>query len=351
MDGRRPSLDPYRLLRPLLFRLDPERAHDLALGLGELAGRRPRLLGPLASPPPAALRSTLAGLPLASPIGLAAGLDKDARLLAVWRALGFGFAEIGTVTPRPQPGNPRPRLLRLADEGAIVNRMGFNSEGADAVARRLERRPAGLVVGANLGRNRETAEIDAPGDYALAFERLAPAVDYVVLNVSSPNTPGLRGLQAPEALARLLAAVAPVRARLGLERQPLLVKLAPDLEESALGPIVERALDGGADGLVATNTSVDRALLPPGARAAVEAWGPGGISGRPLAGRAAAVRRRLLSLLDGRAPLVACGGIGTPAEARAALEDGAAAVQIYSALVFEGPGLVGRINAVLAGVR
>ena len=340
--------DPYALVRPLLFRLDAERAHELALRFGELSGRLRPLLRSLAASPDPSLACSLAGLRLATPVGLAAGLDKDARLLPFWQAVGFGFVEIGTVTPRPQAGNPRPRLFRLPSDGLILNRMGFNSEGADVVARRLEDRPRGLVVGGNVGKNRETADADAATDYALAYERIAPHVDYAVLNVSSPNTPGLRSLQGPESLAVLLDAVTSVRSRLGLERQPLLVKLAPDMDGHDLPAIVERALAEGADGLVATNTSIDPDLVPAASRARVDAWGPGGISGRPLAARASAVRRDVFAALDGRAPLIACGGIGSPAEARAALADGAAAVQVYSALVFEGPGLVRRINDGLA---
>ena len=347
MDAPPPRFDPYRLVRPFLFRLEAERAHDATLRLGELVGHVPFALRTLASPPEARLACSLAGLRLGSPLGLAAGLDKGARLLPLWKALGFGFVEIGTVTPRPQPGNPRPRLFRVPADGLILNRMGFNSEGADVVARRLEKRPAGLVVGGNIGKNKETSEADAAADYASAYERIAPLVDYVVLNISSPNTPGLRDLQGPEAIERLLWAVEPLRSRLGLERQPLLVKLAPDLDERDLAPIVEAALGQGADGLVATNTTVDRAVLGPTARARVEAWGAGGISGTPLAGLARRIRQRVLEVLDERAPLIACGGIGTPQDAAQALADGATAVQIYSALIFEGPMLVRRLNAAL----
>jgi dihydroorotate dehydrogenase len=348
MSGTRVIRDPYRLLRSLLFRLDAERAHELTIRLGGLAQRSPRLLAALGGPPPPGLACFLGPLRLASPVGLAAGLDKGGRLLRLWQALGFGFVEVGTVTPRPQAGNPRPRLYRIPSERLILNRMGFNSEGADVVARRLEHRPAGLVVGGNVGRNRATPDADAPADYARAYERLAPHVDYAVLNVSSPNTPGLRHLQAPDSLARLLDAATAVRRRLGLEHQPLFVKLAPDIDERDLGPIVERALAEGADGIVATNTTVDRRLVPLRARAQVEAWGEGGISGAPLAERAAHVRRVVSAALDGRGALVACGGIGSPEAARAALADGAAAIQVYSGIVFEGPGLARRINDALA---
>ncbi len=331
----------YRFLRPLVFRMDPERAHDLAFALGERVCDWPKL--PEAELDPA-LERTVAGLRFPSPLGLAAGLDKGARLLPLWKALGLGSVEIGTVTPRPQPGNPNPRLFRLPEEGLVLNRMGFNSEGADVVAERLRERPPGLVVGGNLGKNKETPEERALEDYRAAYGRIAPWVDYTVLNVSSPNTPGLRNLQAPALLEPLLAGMLGLRKELGLERQPLFLKLAPDLAPEDLDAIVDVALASGIDGLVATNTTLDRAIVSPARRPRVEAWGAGGLSGRGLGPKAREVRRRILARLGGRLPLVACGGIGSAEEARRALADGAALVQIYSALIFEGPGLVRRIN-------
>ena len=309
--------EPHRLL----FALDAERAHHLAVMLG-------RLLPP--APAPAGLAREVLGIRFPSPLGLAAGMDKDATHLGLWKRLGFGFAEVGTVTPRPQPGNPRPRLFRLPEAGLILNRMGFNSDGMEAVARRLERRPEGLAVGVNVGKNRDGDE----SDYAVAYRRLAPLADYAVLNVSSPNTPGLRRLQAPEAIARILESV--LEHRVG----PVLVKISPDDDPEAT---VEAALAAGADGIVATNTTVDRALVPPEFRARVEAWGDGGISGAPLRERARRVRERS----SGRGVLVACGGIGSPDDAVRALGEGAALVQIYSALVFDGPSLVRQINEAL----
>ncbi len=330
----------YRLVSPILFRLDAERAHELALGLGRLL--------PVSSPPPPELARDVLGLRFSSPLGLAAGMDKDARYLALWRRLGFGFVEIGTVTPRPQAGNPRPRLYRLPEAGLLLNRMGFNSEGAEAVARRLERRPAGLVVGGNIGKNRETPEEAALGDYEASFTRIAPLVDYVVLNVSSPNTPGLRRLQAPESLARLVEGIVALRGRLGLDRLPVLVKLAPDLDEAELDATVDAALAGGAAGIVATNTTVDRGGVPGRHRAAVEAWGEGGISGAPLREPARRVRRRIIERIQGRSTLIACGGLVTPGDVARALDEGAALAQIYTGLVLEGPDLVRRVNRELA---
>jgi len=342
----------YRLLKPALFRFPPERAHGLAFGLGRFLQSLPGFAGAAATlqgAPAPALQRRVAGLTFPTPLGLAAGLDKGAELLPLWKALGFGHVEIGTVTPRPQPGNPRPRVFRLPAEELLLNRMGFNSEGAATVAGRLRERPAGLVVGGNLGKNKETPESAALADYAEAYRWIAPQVDYIALNVSSPNTPGLRNLQAPAALEPLLAGMLACRKELGLEAQPLFLKLAPDLADEDLDGIVEVAAASGISGLIATNTTLDRGIVTPVHRDQVEAWGAGGLSGRPLAGKARAVRLRILGRLRGRLPLIACGGICGPDDTRAALSDGAALVQVYSALIFQGPGLVRRINAALAG--
>jgi len=341
------TLDPYRLVRPLLFRLDPETAHGLCFFLGGLAQRAPGLpglvQGLLGRPDPAVAREAF-GLKFRSPIGLAAGLDKGAQLLPLWKALGFGFVEIGTVTPRPQPGNPRPRLFRFPDEGLILNRMGFNSEGADAVARRLRHRPAGLVVGGNIGKNKATEEAAALDDYRAAYRVIAPLVDYIALNLSSPNTPGLRRLQAPAALAPLLEGMLALRRELGLERQPMLVKLAPDLPGPELDAIVEVLVASGVEGIIATNTTLDRGIVSELNRPRVEALGDGGLSGRGLKVKAQAVQRRILQRLPPQVGLMACGGIGSGEDAAQALQDGAALVQVYSALIFEGPLLVRRMN-------
>ncbi|GLH69239.1 dihydroorotate dehydrogenase (quinone) [Geothrix rubra] len=334
-------MDLYGLARPLLFRLDPETAHDLAFWLGARACAWPTLRAPEM---PEGLHRTVFGLDFPSPLGLAAGLDKGATLLPLWQALGFGHVEIGTVTPRPQPGNPKPRLFRFPQAGLILNRMGFNSEGAEVVAARLRDRPQGLIVGGNLGKNKETPEAQALDDYRDAYRLLAPHVDYVALNVSSPNTPGLRNLQAPEALKPLLAGMLDLRKEMGLERQPLLLKLAPDLAPEDLDAIVEVAAASGISGLIATNTTLDRGVVAEPLRAQVEAKGAGGLSGVPLKAKAREVRRRLLAALRGRLPLVACGGLGSAEDVQGALDDGAALAQVYSALIFEGPGLVGRIH-------
>ncbi len=334
-------MDLYGALRPLIFRLDPETAHNLAFWLGARAAAWPNLPEPDHAP---ALRRNAFGLSFPTPLGLAAGLDKGATLLPLWKSLGFGHVEIGTVTPRPQPGNPRPRLFRFPEAGLILNRMGFNSEGADAVAARLRHRPAGLIVGGNLGKNKETPEAAALDDYRAAYRLIAPQVDYTALNVSSPNTPGLRNLQAPEALKPLLAGMLDLRKELGLERQPLLLKLAPDLAPEDLDAIVEVAVASGISGLIATNTTLDRGVVAEPLRALVESKGAGGLSGIPLKTKAREVRRRILAALRGRLPLVACGGLGSAEDVKGALEDGAALAQVYSALIFEGPALVSRIH-------
>ncbi|GLH72518.1 dihydroorotate dehydrogenase (quinone) [Geothrix limicola] len=338
-------MDLYGALRPLLFRLDPETAHNLAFWLGARACAWPRWPEP---EHPSALRRSALGLDFPSPLGLAAGLDKGATLLPVWKYLGFGHVEIGTVTPRPQPGNPKPRLFRFPEAGLILNRMGFNSEGAEVVAARLRHRPTGLVVGGNLGKNKETPEAQALDDYRAAYRLIAPEVDYIALNVSSPNTPGLRNLQAPEALKPLLAGMLELRKEMGLERQPLLLKLAPDLAEEDLDAIVDVAVAAGISGLIATNTTLDRSVVDEPLRALVESKGAGGLSGAPLKAKARQVRQRILTALRGRLPLVACGGLGSAQDVQGALEDGAALAQIYSALIFEGPNLVDRIHRGLA---
>jgi dihydroorotate dehydrogenase len=294
------------------------------------------------------LARTVCGLSFPSPLGLAAGLDKGAELLSIWKALGFGFVEIGTVTPRPQPGNPKPRLFRLPQEGLILNRMGFNSEGAEVVARRLKKRPQGLVVGGNLGKNKVTPEEGALEDYRTAYRLIAPEVDYTAINISSPNTPGLRKLQAPEALKPLLEGLLTTRKEVGLEAQPIFVKLAPDLPFEELDAILEVIAASGFSGIIATNTTLDRGIVSEPNRSKVEAWGDGGLSGRGLKAKATEVQRRILQRLPESMKLMACGGIENGRDAKAALDQGAALVQIYSALIFQGPGLPAAINRELA---
>lgn len=318
----------------LLHRLDPERAHDLALA-GLRTGLAP-LPAPFASP---RLGVTLAGLRLSNPLGLAAGFDKNAVALAGLARCGFGFVEVGAVTPRPQPGNPRPRLFRLPAERAVINRFGFNNDGAAAVAARLARRPRGCVLGLNLGANKDSA--DRPGDFAQVLSACGAHVDFATVNVSSPNTERLRELQGPAALAALLARV--TEARAGLDRPlPLFLKLAPDLSDDDLAQIAEVALAAGIDGIVATNTTLSREGLT-GTHAA-EA---GGLSGAPLFERSTRVLARLSQLTDGRLPLIGVGGVSSAEDAYAKIRAGATAVQLYTALVYGGLSLV---PAILRGL-
>jgi dihydroorotate dehydrogenase len=276
---------------------------------------------------------------------VAAGLDKNAIAIDGLAALGFGFVEIGTVTPRPQAGNPRPRLFRLPEDRAVVNRMGFNNDGATVVAARLRRRAerlaregrSGVVVGVNIGKNKATADEHAVDDFVLAATALAPVAGYLVVNVSSPNTPGLRDLQAVDRLGPLLGAVRDAADAASARRVPLLVKIAPDLADGDVDAVADLALDLGLDGIVATNTTIGRTGLR-GAPVRVAAIGAGGLSGPPLRERSLAVLRRLHDRVGDRLTLVSVGGVSSAADVRARLAAGARLVQAYTAFVYEGPG-------------
>ncbi|MBC7132039.1 MAG: quinone-dependent dihydroorotate dehydrogenase [Roseovarius sp.] len=319
-----------RLGLGLLHRLDPERAHGLALGALRL-GLVP-LPGPVSTP---RLRTTLAGLDLANPVGLAAGFDKNARALTPLCRAGFGFVEVGAVTPRAQPGNPRPRLFRLTEDRAVINRFGFNNEGMAAVARRLARRPAGGVIGLNLGANKDSA--DRAADFAQVLAHCGAHLDFATVNVSSPNTERLRELQGAEALSALLEGVMAARARLA-RPIPVFLKIAPDLDDKALAEIAGVALGSGLAGIIATNTTLSRDGLESAHRGQA-----GGLSGAPLFARSTRVLARLSELLGGRLPLIGVGGVGSAEDAYAKIRAGASAVQLYSALVYQGLSLVPRI--------
>jgi len=342
----------YPLIKPLLFRMDAERAHDVTQAVVRAAGAVPGVVAlerAVYGPPGPALRQRVWSVDFPSPVGLAAGFDKDARLVAPLLALGFGFVETGTVTPRAQPGNPRPRLFRLAADRALINRMGFNSRGVDQAAERLRRLGPRLApVGVNVGKNRDTALEEADADYVAVMERVYPWADYIAVNVSSPNTPGLRNLQGRAALSALAAAVAAARERLtdrhGV-RRPLLLKLAPELDEAGLRDVVEVALEHGLDGLIATNTTTARDGLRSPNREE-----PGGLSGRPLHRRALEVVATLYGLSGGSLPIVGVGGIFGAEEAYAFIRAGASLVQVYTGLIYRGPGLVREINTGLAAL-
>jgi dihydroorotate dehydrogenase len=331
----------YQLIRLALQRLPAETAHELTLRALELGASRflPRTAS--REPDPPILAQRLWGLEFPNPLGLAAGYDKDARVPDAMRRFGFGFVEIGTVTPRPQSGKRKPRLFRLGEDQAVINRMGFNSGGLDAVVRRLAGRLRSGVVGVNLGKNRDTE--DAAADYAEGISRAARLADYLVVNVSSPNTPGLRDLQHRALLGSLLHRLMNVREATGC-RVPLLVKIAPDLTAEECGDIAQVALDTGLDGLIVSNTTVAR---PPDllSRHAHEA---GGLSGRPLFAPSTALLADMYRLTQGRLPLIGAGGIANAADAYAKIRAGASLVQLYTALVFAGPDLVGQIKSGLA---
>jgi dihydroorotate dehydrogenase len=333
--------DYYAWVGPLIRMSEPERAHRLTIR----ALRTGLLPGTVPSDDPI-LATRLWDLRFANPIGLAAGFDKNAEVPDAMLALGFGFVEIGTVTPEPQLGNPRPRLFRLPEDGAVINRMGFNNEGIAAVARRLARRResgrAGLV-GGNVGPNKGVA--DPVAACAAAVGRLCGAVDYLVVNVSSPNTPGLRSLQHGEQLARLLDAAREARDATG-SSTPLLVKVAPDLSGEERAEIAEVALRAGIDGLVATNTTISRPKNLLG-RDRGEA---GGLSGVPLFELSTQVLADFYRLTGGKLPLIGVGGIASGAQAYAKIRCGASLLQLYTALVYQGPALVGRIARELAGL-
>jgi dihydroorotate dehydrogenase len=337
----------YRAARPLLFGFEPERIHRLTISGLRLAGANPigravlRAAGGADQSPERS--AELLGLRFRNRVGIGAGFDKDAQALRGWAALGAGFAEVGTVTPLPQPGNPRPRLYRLAEDEALINRMGFNNAGAAALARQvmLARRhlPAGFVVGVNIGRGAATSPDQAAADYLEAYRLVAPVADYVAVNVSSPNTPGLRDLQEPDLLVGLLGALREAGERLHAER-PLLVKLAPDLGTDALDALVG-ALAGVADGLILSNTTLSRGGLHSPRHAE-----PGGLSGQPLREMMLAAVSRARSIAPSTV-VIASGGIGSAHDAASAYAAGADLLQLWTGLVYRGPGLMGETVAVL----
>ncbi|WJS86189.1 quinone-dependent dihydroorotate dehydrogenase [Paracoccus sp. TOH] len=320
-----------RLGLAALHRLDPERAHDLSIlalqrGLVPLPGK------PVTSD---RLRTRLAGLDLPNPVGLAAGYDKNARALPALMRAGFGFVEVGAATPRSQPGNPKPRLFRLTQDRAIINRFGFNNDGAQAIAERLARRPAGIPVGLNIGANKDSA--DRSADFAEVVRLAGAHADFLTVNVSSPNTEKLRDLQGPQALAALLQGVLAARDALP-NRPPVFIKIAPDLDETALVDIAAVALAAPVDAIIATNTTLSRDGL-----VSAHAGEAGGLSGAPLFDPATRILARLYRETRGRVPLIGVGGIASAEQAWQKLRAGAAAVQIYSALVYQGFSLAAQI--------
>lgn len=333
----------YKLLRPLLWQTDAERAHDMTMALLRAAGRFPGLLAALRRRyvlHPPELAAEAFGVRFPACVGLAAGLDKNGRAVPALAALGFGFIEVGTVTPRPQPGHPKPRLWRLPDRRALINRMGFNNDGAAALAESLRqaRRRTDVPIGVNIGKNRDTPAEEALSDYLHCLRTLYPLADYFVVNVSSPNTPGLRDLQRERSLDRLLSGITAERDRLAAahgETKPVLVKVAPDMSPGELDAVVDVCLRRGAGGIVATNTTVAR----PGLRGP-EAALPGGLSGAPLFDASTRTVAAIYRRVGGRLPVIGVGGVMSAADAYAKIKAGARLVQVLTGFVYGGPGFV-----------
>ncbi|MGA7869441.1 MAG: quinone-dependent dihydroorotate dehydrogenase [Candidatus Binatus sp.] len=327
----------YRqFLKRYLFGLDAEYAHRLTL---RMLSMMPPFPAPRERPE---LAIKLWGTDFRNPIGLAAGMDKDAVAIRGWETLGFGFAELGTITPRPQTGNATPRVWRIAERRALINRLGFPSEGMEAVAPRIERiRKAGISIrlGLNFGPNSNTPPEGIAADYAALMQRLGPLADFIVINVSSPNTPGLRNWQSPEKMSELFAAM---REKAGESPRPVLVKISPDLERNELFRICETALELDVDGIVACNTTVARESV------GVSSPHPGGLSGRPLTIRARELIRDIFTHTRGKIPIIGVGGVGSAEDAWLHIRAGATLVELYTALIYEGPGVAERIKAGLA---
>lgn len=330
----------YRLARPALFALSPEDAHEATLKALEI-GAHPRQIGnddPI-------LRQTVFGLDFPNPIGVAAGYDKDARVPDALLAMGCGFAEIGTVTPRPQSGNPKPRIFRLVYDRALINRLGFNNGGHAAAHARLDaRKGKSGIVGVNIGANKDST--DRTGDYVTGIETFNALASYFTVNISSPNTPGLRDLQAPAALDELLSRVMETRERCvskGEPRRPIIVKIAPDIAAEDISPICERLLAHAVDGIAVSNTTLSRDGLKDN-----QAKETGGLSGRPLFCRSTAMLARVYEVTEGKIPLIGIGGIDSGETALEKIEAGATLLQLYTGLVYAGPGLIGEIKIHLA---
>lgn len=333
-----------RVIRHLLFRLSPERAHHLSFTALRWLMKIPFVKGMIRGHYEVVdpkLERKLFGLTFKNPVGLAAGLDKDAKLFQELGALGFGFVEIGTITPKAQEGNPQPRLFRLLEDEAIINRMGFNNEGVEIAVERLKNRPKELIVGGNIGKNRVTPNELAVEDYLYSFRVLSPYVDYFVVNVSSPNTPNLRDLQEREPLTKLLLALQSENRQQTTER-PILLKIAPDLSNDQLRDIIEIVEETKISGVIATNTTLSREGL-----VSKEREEAGGLSGKPLQNRSTEVIRFLHQESGGAFPIIGVGGIHSAEDALEKFEAGASLIQLYSGFIYEGPALIRSINRAL----
>lgn len=336
-----PAKSMYKsLLKPLFFQLSPERAHHLTFGLLKFASKIPGgkfMLTSLFDPKTDAPLE-LFGLQFRNKVGLAAGLDKNGEYIDQLAMIGFGHVEVGTVTPLPQPGNPKPRLFRLKKDEAIINRMGFNNYGVEALVKRLKSVKSDVIVGANIGKNKITSEENAISDYLKCVDALHEYCDYFTINVSSPNTPNLRNLQAKEPLRQLLSQV---KRRVDEKpvRRPILLKIAPDLSDTALDDVIEIVKETGIEGIIATNTTIERTGLKTDADT-IESIGAGGLSGKPLFDRSTAVLKYIADRANGQIKLIGVGGIRNADDAQRKIDAGADLVQVYSGMIYEGPALI-----------
>ena len=335
----------YKLIRPILFLFNPEFIHHYTFRMIKLGALFPGKLWAwrqLYKVKDARLAREVFGIQFENPVGLAAGFDKDAKLFDELGAFGFGFVEIGTVTPLPQDGNPKPRLFRLKDDNALINRMGFNNQGIEASVARLRRKKSNIIIGGNIGKNKITPNEKAVNDYEICFEKLFPFVDYFVVNVSSPNTPGLRDLQQKEPLTDLLNRLQALN-NTKANRKPILLKIAPDLTNEQLDDIIQIIAATKIDGVVATNTTISRnGLKTPQNK--LEALGNGGLSGKPVKDRSTAVIKYLSEKSNKAFPIIGVGGIHSADDALEKLAAGATLLQLYTGFIYEGPSLVKRIN-------
>lgn len=338
-----------QVILPILFQYDAESVHHFACNALKLIWRipfGPSILKSLFSYDHPSLRREVAGLTFKNPVGLAAGFDKNAELVDIMEALGFGYVEIGTVTPKPQPGNEKPRLFRVKKDRGLINRMGFNNKGAEVAAAKLKNRKSGILVGGNIGKNKLTPNENAVDDYVYCFYELFDVVDYFIVNVSSPNTPGLRDLQEKGPLTAILNELQTRNAKKQTPK-PIFLKIAPDLTNSQLDDIIEIVATTGIAGIIATNTTIDRSTLKT-PQSDLDSIGAGGLSGKPVSGRSNEVIRYLCEKSGNAFPVIGVGGIFSPSDARDKLQSGAALLQVYTGFIYEGPGLAKRICRALS---
>ena len=341
-----------QLIRPILFRFTPERIHDIIMLVFRFLSYIPlskAFLSIFNNSNSNKLGKTLWNINFPHPVGLAAGLDKNAEAFEMFGSLGFSFIEIGTVTPKAQSGNSKPRLFRLPKSLALINRMGFNNEGVDKVVKRLKKHSSNLIIGGNIGKNKLTPNELAVDDYVFSFRALSEHVDYIAINISSPNTPGLRELQHKEELNTLLGALNAERESLNIQI-PILVKIAPDLTKNQIDDVLEAISISKMDGIIATNTTIDRFGLKSYSKTYVEEIGSGGLSGKPLTDRSTEVIKYISIKTNGNLPIIGVGGIMTAQDAKDKLDAGASLVQLYTGFIYEGPNLIKQINKLLLQV-